>query len=159
MRRKLASRFVLAGLCTVVLSLSSAANPSSSFAYRAECGKCYQSAEGGAHAFDDLPIWYSHQLMDCDAFNACHSNSQSGPCSSYHFQCGGGISMAESVREAFAVNDPELVKRLLAEHPRNVLFDARTGTISIRECDDAVVARIAVPSRFAHEMGGERMTA
>jgi hypothetical protein len=126
--------------------------PSASYAYRAECGRCYESAEGGAHVFGDLPPWYSSYNMDCDAFNACHGNSQSGSCSSYHFACGGGISMAEAVRKSFAANDPRAVKTLLAGYPRNVRFDPEAGTVSVSDCDDALVARIAVPGQLLAEV-------
>ena len=66
--------------------------------------------------------------------------------------------MAEAVKKSFAANDPRAVKTLLAGYPDNVRFDAAARTISVRDCDDALVARIEVPERLLAEMASAQRT-
>src|SRR5688572_15339765 len=92
------------------------------FAVIESCGQCYYEDQSNEHIFGEIP-WYSYQMMDCDAFNSCHSNPQQGLCENSHWPCSGLAALQRHLEDAIAENDGEGVAQLVYHNASLVQFD------------------------------------
>lgn len=101
-----------------------------------QCDRCYDREDGSAHVFGNAGYWYTYMWADCNSFNACHGNSQSGTCSGNHWGCGVSLAMlVERLNTSIVRGDVARVGALIAANPSRVRFDPATGRVAIRDCD------------------------
>jgi len=145
-------RLVFTLVVSMLVTAASAVFYSTSAAsvYRSTCGVCYNSGTGEAHAFGYILYPYDNFEADCEAFNSCHGNSQSGTCQDFHWACGTGGELATRVRRAAEKNDVAFIRATLRQYPKQVASSARTGEVTITECDGSTI-RIAVPRQILAE--------
>src|SRR5687767_1030627 len=99
-------------LFTSVNTVEASIAISSASTAAASCAQCYNNGNGDAHIFDDSG-WYNGISMDCEAYNSCHSNSQSGPCGDSHWPCPEASVLHETLHLAIGEGDAKGVARLL----------------------------------------------
>jgi hypothetical protein len=143
---------------TAAIAGSVAAAPGHYSAPVVGCDKCEDGPN--QHAFTG-----SGAFFDCQAFNACHSNWQSGWCGDYHCTCGGcetddeaagqlrgQVLTAESVRSVAALSDRHAVERLLTDYPVRVHYNAARHVIQLTACDGSVTAQYPVSASLAEAL-------
>ena len=142
----------VSGKLVLTLAISSLVTVSSGIFYTTSaatvvmesCGTCFNNAGGDAHAFGWIMWAYDSFNADCEDFNSCHGNSQSGSCSDFHWQCGGASALAEQVRDAVTRNDLAFIKTTQKKYPGRVVLNAATGLVTIVDCDKTAF-RITIP--------------
>lgn len=113
------------------------------------CGKCYNNSTGTAHVFGDNIWWYSYEYMDCDAANACHSNSQYGSCGGFHFGCGLGSGLAAELKDRLSDGDSAGVEDLLYRYSYVLSYDASASQVVVDACVGSEPLRLEVPAQLS----------
>lgn len=139
-----------------------------------DCGKCYDAEVGGeelrgaamsdahsasegadedgyAHVFGNL-WFYPGKKMSCTLFNSCHTNSQPGRCTEFHYACPGGdvvLAAVPVLEVAIARSDVETISTLLSAHESTIGYDRSAGELVLLDCDARVVRRLAMPQSLA----------
>jgi hypothetical protein len=105
-----------------------------------DCNKCED--EGGQHSFTG-----SGAMMDCEAFNACHSNWQTGNCGQWHYGC--GETETADLAVVAQSDDPESVQAYLREHKGYVYYNSERSVLQSIGCGGAITAQFPIRQTVA----------
>lgn len=115
-----------------------------------QCNLCYGDGNGGGgitggnggggmHQFTTgTACTWTTDCYDCHAFNACHTNSQSGTCTANHWTCGVNQAFVGELREAAGRKDGG-VALLRVAHGRKGI-EVRGAYVIVRNCRGEVGA-------------------
>ena len=91
--------------------------------------------------------------FDCQSWNSCHGDYQSGACAAWHDACGGGEALADALA---AVKTGSIAQLLEAArvHSKNVKVNGQRGIVQIFACDGHLVRQEEfAPSRQVRRVG------
>ncbi len=125
-------------------SIAAASNPP-------DCKPCKDGENSSGFPVHGLWTWLScsagsdPSCRDCDAFNACHKNEQSGSCERNHWSCGSaGPEQFDAIVLAGELDDPEMFLAAVGDTYEHVEYNRERNAIQLLDCTENVVAHIAI---------------
>lgn len=91
-------------------------------------------------------------LMDCQAYNSCHSDWQPYDCYARHWECGAALRTDEvkAALAAAASGDGGALRQAMARAPEAVRFNRDRGALQVLGCGGEVIAHLPLGEAAAH---------
>jgi hypothetical protein len=93
--------------------------------------------------------------MDCQAFNSCHTNDQSGECYEFHYSCQSGSPSPElekaqlaQLSRALEQSDSRGLVAIIAASNGAFRYNSRREAIQIANCKGRIIAHFPVPANI-----------
>jgi len=99
--------------------------------------------------------------MDCNAYNSCHGNWQTGECSAWHWECGTSAMLFKAAQEYASTGvQPAWYTHGSGSTAGTLILNVDRGVVQVKNCQGAVVAQfhlakpgLKTPVLAAHALG------